>query len=83
MHSPQLSPRILGSADCYRTLLEINNAIITNLTQDSLFNAICEALEHIVPVYRAAITLFEPEKGTLRIYALSAKWNMDFLRVGS
>jgi len=83
MHSPQLSPRIPGSADCYRTLLEINNAIITNLTQDSLFSAICEALEHIVPVYRAAITLFEPEKGTLRIYALSAKWNTDFFRVGA
>ena len=41
---------MLASAERYRTLLEINNAIITNLTQDSLLNAICKALEGVLPV---------------------------------
>lgn len=33
-----------GPEERWRTLLEINNAIITNLTQEGLLNAICEAL---------------------------------------
>ena len=31
----------------YSTLLEINNAIISNLTQESLFHAISEALRKV------------------------------------
>ena len=82
MPSPPAGPKGLASADRYRTLLEINNAIITNLTQESLFNAICEALKHVLPVYRAAITLYDPDKDSLRILALSKQWNTDFFRVG-
>jgi GAF domain-containing protein len=72
MNTPQLSPTVLVNAGRYRTLLEINNAIITNLTQESLLNAICEALQHVLPVYRAAINLYEPETDTLRMLALSS-----------
>jgi formate hydrogenlyase transcriptional activator len=82
MHRSQSSLKALASAERYRTLLEINNAIITNLTQESLLKAICEALKDIVPVYRAAITLFDPKKGTLRVIALSKEWNTGFFRVG-
>ena len=32
-----------SAAERYRTLLEINNAIISNLTEDSLFRAISES----------------------------------------
>jgi formate hydrogenlyase transcriptional activator len=74
---------MLASAERYRTLLEINNAIITNLTQDSLLHAICEALESVLPVYRAAITLYDPEKDTIRILALSTHWNTEYFRVGT
>ena len=83
MPSPPAGPKGLASVDRYRTLLEINNAIITNLTQESLFNAICEALKHVLPVYRAAITLYDPDKDSLRILALSKQWNTDFFRVGA
>jgi len=34
----QTRGRIVGEAERYRTLLEINNAIITKLTQEDLFN---------------------------------------------
>ena len=61
MQNPQMIPKALPSAERYRTLLEINNAIITNLTQESLFDAICEALQHVLPVYRAALTLYDPD----------------------
>ena len=33
MHTPQMGPNVLASAERYRTLLEINNALIKNLTQ--------------------------------------------------
>jgi formate hydrogenlyase transcriptional activator len=82
MNTPQLSPKVLVNAERYRTLLEINNAIITNLTQDSLLKAICEAIENVLPVYRAGLTLYEPARDTLRIFALSKDWRSDFFRVG-
>ena len=71
------------SEERWRTLLEINNAIITNLTQEGLLNAICEALQRVLPIYRAAITLYEPERDTLRILAVSRHWSSDYFRVGA
>ena len=72
-----------GREERWRTLLEINNAIITNLTQEGLLNAICEALQRVVPVYRAALTLYQPERGTLRILAASRDWSSDYFQVGA
>jgi GAF domain-containing protein len=66
----------------HRTLLEINNAIITHLTQDTLLHAMCEALHGVVPVDRAALTLYEPSRDTLRILAVERQWRTDFFRVG-
>ncbi|HEU5040470.1 MAG TPA: GAF domain-containing protein, partial [Gemmatimonadales bacterium] len=67
----------------WRMLLEINNAIITNLTEGDLLHAICEALQRVLPVSRAALTLYQPEKDTLRILALSPHWSSDYFRVGA
>jgi len=77
-----MSPKVLTSPERYRTLLEINNAIISNLTQESLLHAICEALQRVLPVYRAAISLYDRDSDTLRILALSTQWNSDYFRVG-
>ena len=82
MQRPEINPKVLASAERYRTLLEINNAIITNLTQESLLNAICEAVQHVLPVYRAALNLYDPDTDTIRIHALSTHWNSDYFRVG-
>ena len=48
MPSSQSSVKGLAIAERYRTLLEINNAIITNLTQQALIHAISEALHRII-----------------------------------
>jgi len=82
MQHSQDAAKVSASAERYRTLLEINNAIITNLTQDTLLNAICKALEHVIPVYRASITLYDPEKEKLRILAISPDWTTDHFRAG-
>ena len=66
-----------------RTLLEINNAIITNLTQEGLLHAISEALRQVLPVDRAAILLYEPSRDTLRVVALrESQWSSDFFHIG-
>ena len=82
MHNPQTNPDALAIAERYRTLLEINNAIITNLTQEALLNAICTALQRVVPVYRASLTLYDPQREKLRILAISPDWNTDYFRAG-
>jgi len=38
-----------GETERYRTLLEINNTLIANLTRDALFRAIAEAVRRVVP----------------------------------
>src|SRR5207247_6073366 len=52
----------------YRLLLEVNNAIISNLTRESLFRAIAEALRKVVPFDRAI--LYDAENDVLRTFAL-------------
>jgi formate hydrogenlyase transcriptional activator len=66
-----------------RSLLEINNAIITNLTHDALHHAVCKALRRVLPVDRASLALHQPDRGTLRIVALERDWHVDFFRVGT
>ena len=59
------------AAGPYSTLLEINNAIISNLTQESLFHAISETLRKVVPFDRAL--LYVAENDVLRTIALEGQ----------
>src|SRR6266508_295056 len=52
------------------TLLEIDNAIITNLDRPSLFKAITQSLCQILPFDRAVLMLHDPERDVLRVAAL-------------
>jgi formate hydrogenlyase transcriptional activator len=51
-------------------LLEINNAIITNLDRQSLFRAIARSLRQILPFDRAVLMLHDPERDVMRVAAL-------------
>ena len=62
----------VGETERLRTLLEINNALIANLTQDALFRAIAEAVRRVVPFDRTAIFLHDPDKDVLRISILES-----------
>ncbi len=62
----------MDQAERYRTLLEINNAVISNLDRDALFHAIAEALRPVVPFDRTAIFLHDPDKDVLRISILES-----------
>jgi formate hydrogenlyase transcriptional activator len=66
----ELNLRLTALAARYRTLLEINNAVVANLTREKLFQTIAEALRRVVPFDRTAIFLHEPARGSLRLFAL-------------
>jgi formate hydrogenlyase transcriptional activator len=54
-----------------RTLLEINNAIITILNREALFESVSEALHRIIDFDRSALTLYEPLTDSLRFVAFT------------
>ena len=65
-----------------RTLLEINNAIITNLTPDALFRSAYEAIRRVVSFDRAAFLLYQPHKKTLKILSMYNDTESEFFRLG-
>ncbi|MDQ2869675.1 MAG: sigma 54-interacting transcriptional regulator, partial [Acidobacteriota bacterium] len=67
-----LSARVAAAAERYRSLLEINNAIVSNLKQTDLFHAIAGALRRVLPFDRTAIFLHDPEKSVLRLFLLES-----------
>lgn len=69
-------------AERYRTLLEINNAVVSSLTREALFSNIVEALRRILPFERAAIFLHDPGREVLRLYLLESSVPSDYFRVG-
>ena len=65
-----------------RILLEINNAIITNLTQEALLQSIAKALRRVISFDRSAITLYIPQRGTFRFLAVEGHLQSDYFQTG-
>jgi formate hydrogenlyase transcriptional activator len=64
------------------SLLEINNAIINNLTQEALFASAYEAIRRVVPFDRAAFLLYQPETKTLKLLSMDSDTESEFFRLG-
>src|SRR5438105_2037540 len=75
------APRRYGIEERHRTLLEINNAVITNLAQGALLHATVEALKRVLPFTRAALTIHDPAEDVQRILALEGIYS-DYFIVG-
>jgi formate hydrogenlyase transcriptional activator len=82
MPIPPSTPEGAAEADRYRTLLEINNAIISNLTQETLFAAIARALHRVIPFDRTAIFLHDAQKDVLRLLVLESSLPSAYFAVG-
>ncbi len=63
------------------SLLDINNAIITNLTQEALFVSAYEAIRRVVPFDRAAFLLYQPETKTLKLLSMDSDTESEFFRL--
>ncbi|MGA8145185.1 MAG: sigma 54-interacting transcriptional regulator [Candidatus Acidiferrales bacterium] len=77
-----LNVKVERTAARYRTLLEINNAIITNLTQPALLHAISETLNPVIAFDRCAITLYQPANDSFRFLAVEGDLHSDYFRAG-
>ncbi|MBI2564175.1 MAG: sigma 54-interacting transcriptional regulator [candidate division NC10 bacterium] len=63
--------RLRRSEEQRRVLLEINNAIVANLEREALFAALTEALRQVLAFDRASLTLYDPLRDVIRVYALA------------
>jgi formate hydrogenlyase transcriptional activator len=70
------------SAQRKRSLLEINNAIINNLTQEALFASAYEAIRRLISFDRAAFLLHVPETKTLKLLSMDSDTESEFFRLG-
>jgi formate hydrogenlyase transcriptional activator len=70
------------SEELKRSLLDINNAIITNLTEEALLRSISEAVCPFIPFDRCAITLYTPETDTFRFLAVEGALGSDYFQPG-
>ena len=77
-----VNSRATAAAERARILLEINNAIISNLTREDLFHAIAQALRRVVPFDRTAIFLHDPDKNVLRLFVLESSLPSTYFVVG-
>jgi formate hydrogenlyase transcriptional activator len=78
----QAEAALRKSEERNRILLQINNAIITNLAQQALLHSISEALHPVFPFDRCAITLYEPERDSFRFLAVEGELLSDYFRTG-
>jgi formate hydrogenlyase transcriptional activator len=78
-----LNATIGDTAARRRTLLEINNAIVTKLTRDEVFRAICDALARVVQYDRIALSLYDVETSSLRLVAYEGPLRTDYSPVGN
>jgi formate hydrogenlyase transcriptional activator len=78
----QVTNGLLNDAERYRTLLEVNNAVISNLTEEALFHAICAAVQRVIPHDRSAIFLHDSERNALRLSAIESSVNSPRFVVG-
>ena len=77
-----LNLQVERTAARYRTLLEINNAIITHLTQEDLLRSVFATLRTIIPFDRAAFTLYNAANETFRYLAIDGTLPSAFFRQG-
>ena len=71
-----------GPAAVYQTLLEINNALISNLTREGLFHAIATAIGRVIPFERIAVFLHDPARDVLTLSIFESSLPSTYFAVG-
>src|SRR5262249_4068708 len=71
-----------ASAERSRILLEVNNAIISNLTRAALFHKVCEALARAISFDRVALALYDQDTDLIRLVAFEGRFVSQHFTVG-
>ncbi len=66
-----------------RALVAIGNAIVANLDREALFEAIARALREVLAVDRASLTLYDPARDVVTVYALAGPSMSQAFPVGA
>lgn len=66
--------------DRLRLLLEVNNALVSNLDPRALFSAIAACLRRVFGHEYTSVALYEPERNQLRIHALDFPSSRGLIR---
>src|SRR3989454_1065460 len=77
-----LNAQVTEAAERSRALLEINNLMIGNLTQDALFRAIAHAVRGVIPFDRTAVCLHDPTRDVLRVAIVESSLPFNRFTVG-
>ena len=65
--------------DRQQLLLEINNAVVSNLELDDVFTAISASLRKVIQHDGSSLVLYNPETGLLRVHVLDFANNTSFV----
>src|ERR1700693_1894636 len=72
---------LLGNAEPerhrYQLLLDINNAVVTQLGLANVLRATCQALRKVIPHDAASITLHDAVTGELRLHSFDLQYGTD------
>src|SRR6476620_4596306 len=63
--------------DRYQLLLDINNAVVTQLGLGNLLCATCDSLRKVIPHDAASISLYDPEIRQLRLHNFDLQYSSD------
>ncbi len=68
--------------DCSRLLLEVNNAVVSNLELDELFSSICTSLRRVIPHQITSLYRYLPETHSFTRHVLDASSTKGVLQPG-
>jgi len=68
--------------DRFRLLLEVNNAVVSNLDMDALFGSVSTSLQRVIHHDGCSLLLFEPDSGHYRCHVLKVSRNESFVEEG-
>ena len=83
--NPQTEVPIMSDekiAKRYRTLLDINNAVIACQTREELMQVVNEQLSRVLTFDRVSFALYDLGKGTHSFYAIGGAVASDYVKVG-
>ena len=72
----------LRTAERYATILEVNQAAITQPGVNEVFRGMCAAVKKVIPYDRAGLSLYAPEKGALELAARDGRFLDSFYNIG-
>ena len=69
-------------SDRYKALLQVNEVAITKCTAEELFGGMCTALGRVLTYDRASLSLYDPDRESLKIVALRGFHENSIFRLG-